>query len=219
VGSVIFDFDSTLVPVESLEVVLAEAGDLSPEDLRALSDLTVAGMEGRLSFRDSLHQRLAIAEPTRAGVQRIAASLARSPTEGAAALIAQVQARGHEVWIVSGGLLEILRTFGREVGIAEDRIHGVSCRWAPDGSLLGLDLSDGFATSKVDGVQRLGAPFARPAVGVGDGATDLALRTAGFVDTFVAYTEFAERPTVLEAADYQAGSMATLTQLLGKLLP
>jgi len=219
VGSVIFDFDSTLVPVESLEVVLSTGTDLSPVDLGALHEATTAGMEGRISFEESLERRLAIAEPTRAGVEAVARSLARSPSAGVGSLVDDLRTRGHEVRIVSGGLVEILRAFGAAIGIPPDHIHGVSCRWAPDGSLLGLETADGFARSKVEGLRRLDLALPRPAIGVGDGATDLALRDAGLVDAFIAYTEFARREVVVAGADEETESMAALGVLLGKLLP
>ncbi|MDJ0522922.1 MAG: HAD-IB family phosphatase [Planctomycetota bacterium] len=217
-GSVIFDFDSTLVPTESLEDVLSRAQGLSPEDIDAIREITDAGMEGRLSFEDSLRMRLGIAAPTLEDVTAVAHELASNLTGGAEALVRALHDDGHQVWIVSGGLREILEAVGSVLGIPRHRIHGVTCRWSPEGTLDELDPDCGFSVSKVEGLRRLGPAFDRPAVGVGDGATDLALRSAGFVDRFVAYTEHAERAAVVAGADATAGNMTALGPVLGKLL-
>lgn len=215
-GSVVFDFDSTLVPVESLEALLA-AEDLSAETRAEIARLTDAGMTGALSFSESLRARLELARPRRAALDALARRLAAAPTDGAAALIADLHAGGHEVWIVSGGFRDLLVPVGAALGLPEARVHGVASRWAADGSFAGLEPDDAFARSKVEGVRAAGIAFARPAIGVGDGATDLALRDAGLVDVFVAYTEHVARPEVVGRADHEASDMRGLGVLMGKL--
>jgi len=218
VGSVIFDFDSTLVPCESLERILQRAADLDPAARAEIEALTRAGMDGRLPFGVALQRRLALAQPDLGALRAVAEDLAARPTTGAAALIAALHADGHEVWIVSGGLREILEQVGAALGIPVPRIHGVTCRWSTTGAFEALAGDDGFAESKVAGLTRLGARYPRPAIGVGDGSTDLALRTSGLVDRFVAYTEFARRARVVAAADAVAENMEALGPLLAKLL-
>ena len=217
-GSVLFDFDSTLVPCESLEALCKALLTSEPERLRELERITDAGMDGSMSFEDSLRKRLEIARPTRAATLEMGRRLAAAPTPGIPRLVADLHEAGHEVWIVSGGFREILLAMGTALGIPPKRVHGVVCRWAADGSLEDLDPENGFVTSKVEGLRRLGAALPRPSVGVGDGATDLALRDAGFVEHFVAYSEHARRPTVVARADFEAANMKALTRILGTLL-
>jgi phosphoserine phosphatase len=217
-GSVVFDFDSTLVPCESLEELCLEVPGLDEAARTAIARITDAGMEGSLSFEDSLRRRLALARPSRPDVEALGARLAAGTTRGAEALIASLHAAGHEVWIVSGGFQDLLEAVGVALGIPPARIHGVRVAWNADGSLGGLRLDDGFARSKLEGVRAAGLAFARPSVGVGDGATDLALHAAGVVDHFVAYTEHARRDPVVRGAAHEAGSMPALGRLLEGLL-
>jgi hypothetical protein len=49
---------------------------------------------------------------------------------------------------------------------------------------------------------------------IGDGATDLELRTLGLVDRFVAFTENRSREPVVTQADAEARSMEDLLTLL-----
>jgi HAD superfamily phosphoserine phosphatase-like hydrolase len=217
-ATVIFDFDSVLIPVESLEVVLARSAGLTDDDYAAIEALTTAGMEGSISFAESLEQRLAIAQPNLGTLMAFAWRLAEKPTAGAADLIAKLTAQGHEVWIVSGGFREMLLEVGARLGVAAERIHGVRALWSDDGDFEGLAPDSAFCRSKVEGLEELGASYDRPAIGVGDGATDLALRTAGLVDTFVAYTEHARREPVVAGADAEASSMVELGEVLATLL-
>jgi len=218
-GSVIFDFDSTLVPCETLEELCKQALADDPEGRRELERITAAGMDGSMSFEESLRTRLAIARPTRNDVIALGKRLAVAPTEGARELVRELQAGGHEVWIVSGGFRDLLLEVGGALSIPPARIHGVACHWAPDGALVDVDPANGFVASKEAGLTRLDVALAAPAVGVGDGATDLALRKAGFVQQFVAYTEHARRPGVVADADFEAATMGALREILATLLP
>ncbi|MDA1194700.1 MAG: HAD-IB family phosphatase [Planctomycetota bacterium] len=218
-ATVVFDFDSVLVPCESLEVVLARSEGLSDEDLAAIEDLTRQGMEGQIPFAESLARRLAIARPDVGTLMAFGWHLAERPTVGARDLIRHLDEAGHHVWIVSGGFQELLESVGTRLGVPAERIQGVRARWDDDGLFLGLDEACGFCRSKVEGLRDLAPTLPGPVIGVGDGATDLALRTAGLVDHFVAYTEHARREAVVAGADAEASSMASLGEVLATLLP
>ena len=220
VGTLVLDFDSTLVPCESLEEALARAPGVGAAERARLADITRLGMEGALPFADSLRARLAIAHPTRAGLTALGEELVPSIAAGAAELVAQVAARGHETWIVSGAFRETLLPAARALGVPEARVLGVRARWHDDGSFASLDPADGFSHSKVEGVRRHPVRWPRPAVGVGDGATDLALRDAGLVDTFIAYCGHVRRRSVAEAPGVIAvDDVRTLALHLEELLP
>jgi phosphoserine phosphatase len=217
-SSILFDFDSTLVPCESLEILCQARLAGAPEKLAELERLTAAGMDGSLAFEASLRGRLAIARPDLEATRALGRQLAEGLSRGAAELVADLHAEGHEVWIVSGGFQEILLEVGRSLSIPEKRIHGVQCRWGPDGSLVALDARIGFLVSMGEGLRRLARPPAPGGVGVGDGATDLALRDAALVHRFVAYTEHARRVRVVAQADFEAANMEALGEILGTLL-
>ena len=100
-----------------------------------------------------------------------------------------------------------------------ERVQGIRALWDEEGEFQGLDPDDGFATSKVAGVRKLASDWPRPAIGVGDGATDLALLDAGLVDRFVAYAEHARRDAVLARSVPVVLSMAELARALDPFLP
>lgn len=211
--SVILDYDSTLVPVESLEELLL-GPDGEPALRTRLEAITRAGMEGRLAFRDSLAQRLALAQPTRQAAVALGERLAARLTPGAAAACAAWTERGIEPWIVSGGLREVLLPAGRRLGIPPGRVCGVQLLWNDDGSFGGLDPHDAFTRSKVDGVRALDVRPPRPAIGVGDGATDRALLEAGLTDGFIVFTGHVRRAPVLAHGDPEARDFGAVRRLV-----
>ena len=211
--SVILDYDSTLVPVESLEeLLLGPDGDPA---LRAqLEEITRAGMEGRLAFRESLERRLRLAQPTRERAVALGERLADQLTPGAVEACAAWTELEIEPWIVSGGLREVLLPAGRRLGIPPERVRGVQLLWNADGSLEGLDPDDGFTVSKVEGVRSLDVLPPRPAVGVGDGATDRALLEAGLSDGFIVFTGHVRRAPVVAHGDPEARDFADVRRLV-----
>lgn len=218
-ASVVFDYDSTLLACESLELLVRRrlGGDLRRE--AELHRLTSLGMEGKISFRESLERRLALAAPARQEVLHFGREEApHLLTEGMAELCAELSVRGVEIWVVSGAIREAMLPACAILEIPPAQVWGIEPRWAADGSFAGLDPADGFAVSKVEGVRRQGITFSRPATGVGDGMSDYDLCAAGLVDSFIAFTKHVRRASVLAQPDVrQAPDVDALRALLREL--
>jgi phosphoserine phosphatase len=217
-ATILFDFDSTLCPDESLEVVLrASIGD-DEERLGRVEAWTRRGMEGEVDFRTSLESRLAIARPTLGAVRRIGAELAGALTEGARECVDVLRDAGHDVRIVSGGFRDVILPSARALGLADDSVHAVSAAWGAGGDLDHL-VDDGFLDSKVEGIRRLDPAWPRPIFGVGDGATDHALLDAGVTDHFVAFTGHVRRGFLDRVKVPEVDHMRELPPLIESLLP
>lgn len=96
---VFFDCDSTLTRVEGIDV-LAD----TPEKRAQIATLTDAAMNGDLDLAEVYARRLQAIQPTRADVQRIRRIYKKQVVEDARSVIDALQALGHEVYIISGGL-------------------------------------------------------------------------------------------------------------------
>jgi HAD superfamily phosphoserine phosphatase-like hydrolase len=212
--TIIFDFDSTLINCESLEVILQDALKDRPADKAAFEALTRQGMEGQLGFHASLTQRLALAKPTQAMLIDFMVDGMQYVTKGMAELIQKLQAGGDAVWIISGGFYDVILPLGLKLGIPESHIHAVQARWNDNGDFAGLVKGDAFAQSKLAGAKALASTWQGKTVMVGDGMTDYALYEAGLVDDFVAYTEHVSRPSVLATAKTQASNVKALAKWL-----
>lgn len=217
-GTLVLDFDSTLVSVESLEEILRPRLAARPDLVRELEAVTELGMTGAIGFADSLGRRLALAQPALGDVAAFAAGARRHLTRGMDDLVAWARGRGHEVRIVTGALREAVLPLAASLGVEASRVHGVSARWGTAGEFLGLDPADPFARSKLEGVLPLAALWPRPRIGVGDGVTDLALLRGGALDHFIAFTEHRRREAVLRSGVPEARDAAELARLLEDLL-
>ncbi len=212
-ATILFDFDSTLIRVESLDALLA--GHLtSPEQREALARINREGMEGERSFESSLLARLELARLTREEVTAFGEGAWRLLTDGMEELIGELHAQGHSLWIVSGAPLELLHPLALRLGIATERVRGIELRWDEGGELLGLAERNPVLEGKWRAVAGLSDGWERPRIGVGDGITDWELRERGCIDTFIAYSEHARREVVLERCDRSAESVEELRAIL-----
>ncbi len=212
----VFDFDSTLIPGESLEDAFRFM-NLDEEALIQISDIANQGMAGELPFKESLERRLKIARPHRSALEGAGALVTKECTKGAKEMVAQMHRDGHEVWIVSGGFKDLILVAATEWGIPEDRVHAIGVEWDADGNFVSV-IEDGHEIGKVEGLTRAGISWDSPSFMIGDGVTDFKVRDAGLTDQFLAYIEHAQRPVVIEEADHLISNMLGLRLLMTEIL-
>lgn len=215
---VFFDCDSTLTAVEGIDILAEMAGKKWRVEV-----LTNAAMDGKLDLADVYAKRLQAIRPTQEQIMEIRRIYKRHIVEDAREVIAALQALGHQVYIISGGLAEPVAEFGVHLGVPRSHIRAVHVdynrlagRWweapppdadaPPPGSYLdyeegALTISDG----KAQIVRELLAEHhVEPEAGhgrsllIGDGVSDLLAGTA--VDLFVGYGGVVERARVRQEA-------------------
>jgi len=200
-GTLILDFDSTLITRESLEELLARA---RPDLAAEIREITAAGMEGRMSFRDSLDKRLALARPTRAEVEALGHEALLWITPGM-----EGGWGAWQLWLVSGGLAEALLPVAARLKIPRERVLATEARWSGDGELLGVEARD-----KPEQIRAHLGSMPRPRVLVGDGITDWEPFRDGLVDHFIAFTANVRRASVVAKGAPEATSAAALRSIL-----
>ena len=204
-GTLILDFDSTLITRESLEELLARA---RPDLAERIREITAMGMDGRIGFKESMEKRLALVRPTRAQVEALGREAIAWITPGMEGV-----SGAHEVWIVSGGLLEAVLPAAAHLKIPPQRVLATRARWSPKGDLLDVEVRD-----KPEQLRPHAAAMKRPRVLVGDGMTDYEPFRAGLVDHFIAFTANVRRPAVVATGAPEARSVEELRRLVTKLL-
>ena len=165
---VVFDMDSTLIDAEVIDELAIEAGVG-----QQVADITEAAMQGKLDFKQSFEQRLALLKGLDASVLPEIAQRLRL-NEGAEHLISTLKKLGFKTAIVSGGF----SFFGEYL----QQILGVDYVYANQ-----LDVVDGLVTGCVKGdiidgqrkadllielADREGLMLEQ-VIAVGDGANDL----------------------------------------------
>ena len=217
-ATVIFDFDSTLISRESLEEILGKNLVDQPEKRVKIREITEEGIRGKISFAESLAQRLTLAAPTKQEAVEFGESACRWLTQGVASLIDDLHKEGVDIWIVSGGIQESLNPIGEKLGIPENQVHGVKLRWDNEGRFSGMNPSDPFSQSKVMGVMSLPRNWSSPVIAVGDAMSDYRLFERKVVDHFILFTEHFKCREVLDKGVQEAKDVIQLRQLIQRII-
>lgn len=216
---IVFDVDSTLLAVESLDFAVdhalrdAKDGAKRTAQLKAITD---QGMAGSLDFRASLEQRLAIAGLTRAAVDEACEALRAHVTGGMAGLLDALRAKGHDVAAVSGGFVELITPALSDLGFSSGDIRANRFVFEGD-AVTGFDRNNPLSRSGGKGqvVAALKALTGKPlAVMVGDGMTDYEAFASGAADSFIGFGGVTARGPVREKAPAFAESIEDLRKLL-----
>lgn len=216
---VVFDVDSTLLQVESLDFAVeqalsdAEDGTERTAQLKALTD---QGMAGLLDFRSSLEKRLAIAGLTRPAVEAAREGLRTHLTPGMAELLDGLRQSGADVAAVSGGFLDLIEPALADLGFDKGEMRANQFVYDND-AVIGFDRQNPLSRSggKAPVVAALKTLTNKPlAVMVGDGMTDYEAFAKGAADSFIGFGGVAERAPVRDKAPAYAQSVEQLQALL-----
>ncbi len=213
----VFDFDSTLVSVEGLDELFARslsgAADRAAR-VAAFREITDLGMAGKLSAEESLSRRLSILSADRRQVDAVGESIRASLTPSVARHRGFFKENAARIYVLSGGFEELIQPTLRDLEIPAERLLAHRFIYDDEGMVVGVDPETAVARGGKPGALRTVAKPSEPMWAIGDGATDLELRTLGLVDRFVAFTENRSREPVVARADAVARSMDELLTLL-----
>lgn len=210
-ATVALDVDSTLAGVEGIDWL---AGRRGGETAAFVRRLTEDAMSGRLALEDAYERRLERIAPTLEEVRSLAQAYCAHLAAGAGAAIAQMRRAGVRVIAISGGLREAVVPLCRAVSFEDEDVFAVEVQWDSKGMYVGFDRASPLVSQEGKAEVLRGLALPRPILAVGDGSTDLAMRTAGAADTFAAYTEFVARSSVVAAADHVLTSFDDLLALV-----
>ena len=210
----ILDVDSTLCGIEGVDWLAARRG---PEMAARVVALTEQAMQGLIPLDAVYGERLALIRPSRDDVAALAAAYVGALSRGAADALRRLRAAGLAVVLVSGGLREAILPVALQLGFIAGDVHAVGVAFDEAGAYAGYDRASPLATQagKRTLVESLALP--RPALAVGDGSTDAAMRPA--VDAFAAFTGFVRREPVVRAADIELASFDELAELVEVATP
>ncbi|MBX9576113.1 MAG: phosphoglycerate dehydrogenase [Caulobacteraceae bacterium] len=211
--TLIFDFDSTLVDFETLELLaelsLADAPDAA-ERRAQVAELTDRAMAGEIGFAEALETRLALLPITREHVQVAAGRATSRLTPSVARNLETLRRHADRLVIVSGGFREVIAPVADLLGVPADRVLANDLTHDDAGRVTGVAPSPLLAPhGKAAAIRALN--LTGPVVMIGDGWTDAEVKQAGAADRFVAFTEIVRRDRVVAAADLEA---ATLDEVL-----
>lgn len=210
----IFDFDSTLVRIETLEALadlaLRDAPDAAERKAR-IAALTDDAMNGRIDFGSALRQRLDLLALRREHVEALADRILDEATVSVRRNVDFFQRNAERIYIMSGGFREVIAPLAERLGVAADHVLANDLIYDDDDRVTGVDeanpLSRDNGKPEVIKALNLAGTLGGPVVMVGDGWTDAEVKLKGAADRFYAFTEIERRPKVMEVADAIAASL------------
>ena len=173
-------------------------------------------MRGEIPVEDVYAERLNSVRPSYDEVVQLGRAYAERIEPGVAESLAKLSNAGIRIVLVTGGLRDAILPVARAIGLTPDSVNAVSLYFTAAGAYAGFDRESPLTRNagKVEVVRALG--LEHPTLGVGDGITDLELRTADppAVAAFAAYTGVVKREEVVSAADYVISSFDELTRIV-----
>jgi phosphoserine phosphatase len=207
---IFFDCDSTLSSIEGID----ELARFKGKEQR-VGVLTEKAMNGDLDLSEVYGKRLRAIRPTKGELKAIEEKYWQTMVPDALAVVTALRLVGKQVFIVSGGLAEPVRGFGKRLGVPQENIRAVEVEYnelsgdwwqyhEPESqhSKMYLDYDEGpltISTGKPAIIQALAAGKHGRKMMIGDGASDLAARP--MVDLFIGYGGIVTREKVLAGAD------------------
>lgn len=200
----ILDFDSTIISVESLDLLAEISLAKHPEKkerLKQIEELTKLGMEGKLSIKETLTQRIKLLDAKKSDLTKLVALLKKSLTPSFAKHKAHLKKASHRLYIVTSGFEEFVMPVAEMLGIPKSHVFANTFIYDKQGNITGFDASNSLSApgGKVKVVKSLklkGSVFA-----VGDGITDLEIKEGGAAEKFFCFAEIVERAPVAARAD------------------
>jgi D-3-phosphoglycerate dehydrogenase / 2-oxoglutarate reductase len=206
----VIDFDSTFTKVEAFDVL----ADISLKDhpekearKKQIVQITNQGMDGSISFRESLERRLNLLAPSKQHLSPLINELRGSVSESFKRNKDFFKDYSDNIYIISNGFKEFIEPIVTEFGIKPENILANEFKFDLDGKVVGFDDTNPLSANggKVEQLKRLNLPG--DVYVIGDGYTDYEIKHAGLANKFYAFTENVERESVKTKADHIAPSL------------
>lgn len=206
----VIDFDSTFTKVEAFdalaEISLRDFPDRE-ERKNKIHEITNKGMDGSISFRESLEQRLDLLAPSKQHLEPLIQRLRGSVSESFKRNREFFETHADNIYIISNGFREFIEPIVVDYGIKPENILANEFRFDDRGKVVGFDMDNPLSANggKVEQLRKLNLPG--DVYVIGDGYTDYEIKHAGLANKFYAFTENVERENILSKADHIAPSL------------
>ncbi|GAB3421566.1 HAD-IB family phosphatase [Niabella aquatica] len=201
----IIDFDSTFTQVEALdELVRISLKDHPDKEavFKKIEDYTNMAMEGRISFSESLAERVKLLGANKSHLKKLVSHLKKKVSKSFSRNASFFEKHADDVLIVSGGFKEFITPVVKKFHIRKEHIYANTFVFDNKGTIIGYDDTNPLSQEggKVKLLKELN--LQGNLYGIGDGYSDFQLRESGLIKKFFAYTENISRKSVTSRADH-----------------
>lgn len=194
-NKIFFDFDSTLIRGESLDM-LADMRGVGKE----VREMTELSMNGLIPLEKVLKKKLNMISPSIADIRKLIEVCRKCIVEDARDVVQALNSLNKEVSIVSSNFRCVIEPMARDLGISKDRIVANDIYFDEGGNYQGINESSPLCSSfgKANVVRQL-LNHGDHSVFIGDSSTDVVCKS--IVDLFIGFGGVVERPVVRDNAD------------------
>lgn len=206
----IIDFDSTFTQVEALDILgeisLATHPDRDAR-LQAIKDITDQGMDGSLTFRESLEQRLEILQATRGQISELIAALKLKVSKSFERNREFLLENAPNIYIISNGFKDFIIPIVGVYGIEEAHVFANEFVYDAQGNIVDFNKENPLSKNngKAETIRKIN--LTGDIYVIGDGYTDYEIKASGLANKFYAFTENVSRAKVTKEADHIAPSL------------
>ncbi len=206
----IIDFDSTLTRVEAMDLLASISLEGKPQKVAAenkIKELTDQGMNGEISFRDSLKDRLLLLEANKSHLPQLIKELKDQVSISFLRNTEFFKEYSDKIYVISNGFKEYIEPIVTSLGVLPDHIFANELVFDDKGNVTGFDENnplskDGGKAEVIRSLDLDGDIYV-----IGDGHNDYEIKAAGLANRFYAFTENVSREKVMEKADHIAPSL------------
>ena len=209
----IIDYDSTFIKVESLDELSKNSKNFNKKIHKEIIKITELGMEGKITFSESLNKRLKLIESDKEDVQNTLKVLENQITDSFKENEEFLKKYSEQIFIVSSGFHELIDPIVTRYGIKKNNIFANNFLYEKN-KIIGFNKNNPLSKShgKVEIVKSLnlkGKVFV-----IGDGYTDYEIKRDGYADTFFLFIENIKRDSIIKSADYLLKSLDQLIKII-----
>ena len=214
---IIIDFDSTFITQESLDELakykLSNRSD-SQKKLNRIKSLTNAGMNGDISFKQSLDQRMELLNLNRADINSVSKRLSECVTPSFNKNKVFINKNKNKIIIISGGFKELILPIVKKFGILSSNVFANDFIFNSSEKKSGINKKNIMSKNggKVKQAKLLNLRGVVHAIG--DGYTDYEIKLDGPATHFFAFTENIERKNICELADFTLSNFDDYIKIL-----
>lgn len=205
----IIDFDSTFTRVEALDILGEITLEGDPEKsakLQAIKDITDKGMEGSITFRESLEQRLEILKADKSQISELIQVLKEKVSKSFERNKEWLRENAKDVYIISNGFKDFIIPIVADYGIKEENVFANDFVYDESGKIIDFNRDNPLSQNNGKAETIRNVNLEGDIYVIGDGYTDYEIKASGLANKFYAFTENVHRPKVTSQADHIAPS-------------
>ena len=206
----IIDFDSTFTQVEALDILAEISFKTDPkkgEKINAIKDITDMGMDGRLSFRESLEQRMEILQANKSQIEELISVLKEKVSTSFQRNKEFLRENREYIFIISNGFKDFVTPIVAAYGIKEENVFANEFVYNEDGNIIDFNRENPLSENNGKATTIKNLRLEGDIYVIGDGYTDYEIKASGVANKFYAFTENVTRPKVTSKADHIAPSL------------